>query len=909
MSEMRPDPDQLLAEAQIREIRSRRGSLKIFFGYAAGVGKTFSMLANAQRAKALGRDVVVGYVEPHARPDTQALLQHLEQLPTKVLEYRGMKLLEFDADAAVLRNPDLILVDELAHTNAEGSRHNKRWQDVEDLLEAGIHVWTTLNVQHLESLNDIVGQITGVVVRETVPDQVFESADDLELVDLSPDELIDRLTQGKIYLPTQAQRAIQSFFQKANLSALREMSLRRAAKRIHSDVESARKIRSDSQPWATTDRLLVCVGPSPSTARVIRTAKRMATALDANWLAVSVDMPSARLQLQSQSRIAEHFRLAERLGAETVTLSGDDVVGSILEYARSRNVTKICIGKTSETRWKRLFKRTVVDQLLESSGGIDIYVIHGEHSDGEGYSSPATQTEHFSVTGYAYALGITVASTVIAAGLRTLFGLNSEANAGMILLAGVAFVAFRFGSGPAIVACLLAVLAFDIFFVPPYLTIAVEDTQYIVTFGVMLSIGLLISTLASRLNVQVSNTRKRERRTATLYELGRQLSSISGKMFLVSAASAKISEMVSGEVSVYLIGPTGKMELVQGQNGEIAKHSVSTPAAQWVIDHSQLAGAGTNTLPNACAVFFPIVGSNSCVGAIAIRSNDDNSKLLDPDQRQLLEACAGQLALALERDQLVIDASELRIQADAEQVRNTLLSSVSHDLKTPLAAIAGASSTLLASSTLDEPTRRQLLETVSNEATRLNRLLENILQMSKLDAFASEANMQWHVLEEIVGSALNRTSNELISHQVTTELAPDLPLLFLDGLLIEQLLINLLENAAKYTPTGSVVTISASLDVGFLRLVVTDNSPGIAEGMEQRIFDKFYRATSSSDDGRGSGLGLAICRAIAQVHHGTITAYRRQGPSGSISNRSVSQGLEFIIRIPIATNAPNVPTG
>ena len=484
----------------------------------------------------------------------------------------------------------------------------------------------------------------------------------------------------------------------------------------------------------------------------------MAKALDAQWLAVSVDMPIGQPEIQMQLRISEHFRLAERLGAETVTLSGDDVVGSILEYARSRNVTKIFVGKTSEARWKRFFKRTVVDQLLESSGGIDVYVIHGERTQVEGFDALTLQITPFNLIGYAYALGVTVASSLVAAGLRILFGLDSEANSGMIYLAGVAFVAFRFGSGPATIACLLAVLAFDFFFVPPYMTFAVADTQYIVTFGVMLAIGLLISTLASRLNVQVSNTRKRERRTATLYELGRQLSSIAGKVFLVSAASVKISEMVNGEVAVFLVGTSGKTEIIQGQGGSIGKHSLSLPAAQWVIDHSQLAGAGTNTLPNSCAVFFPLVGANACVGAVAIRSKDDNARLLEPEQRQLLEACASQLALALERDQHAIDAVESRIQAEAEQVRSTLLSGVSHDLKTPLAAIAGASSTLLATTTLDEPTRRQLLETVSNEASRLNRLLENILQMSKLDAGATAPFMQWHVLEELVGSALHRTS-------------------------------------------------------------------------------------------------------------------------------------------------------
>ena len=905
MNEGRPNPDELLAAVQADESNARRGSLKIFFGYAAGVGKTFSMLENAQRAKAAGRDVVVGYVEPHARPDTQALLHDLERLPTKELEYRGVTLREFDVDAALLRHPDLILVDELAHTNAVGSRHIKRWQDVEDLLATGIHVWTTLNVQHIESLNDIVGQITGVVVRETVPDHVFELADELELVDLSPDELLERLSLGKIYLPDQAQRAIQSFFQKANLSALREMSLRRAASRIHSDVESARKLRSDSKPWATADRLLVCVGPSPSTARVIRTAKRMATALDAQWLAVSVDMPGGPPQSHSQLRLAQHFRLAERLGAETLTLSGDDVASTILEYARSRNVTKICIGKTSESRWKRLLKRTVVDQLLESSGEIDVYVIHGERDHGEGITSPQSQVERVNWIAYTTAVGIIVTCGLVATGLRRLLVANPETNTAMIFLAGVAFVAFRFGKGPAAVACLLAVLVFDFFFVPPFLTFAVSDTQYIVTFGVMLAIGLLISTLASRLKVQVINTRKRERRTATLYELGRQLSSISGRVFLVSAASAKISEMINGEVAVYMLGPSGKTEIIHGQDGDIGKHSVSLPAAQWVIDHSQLAGAGTNTLPNACAVFIPLVGTNSCVGALAIRPKDDNAKLLEPEQRQLLEACASQLALALERDQLAIDAAESRIQAEAEQVRSTLLSSVSHDLKTPLAAIAGASSTLLSTSSLDELTRRQLLETVSNEAARLNRLLENILQMSKLDAGAIAPNMQWHVLEEIVGSALHRTRHELTGHPVTTRLPADLPLLYLDGILMEQLLINLLENAAKYTSVGTQVTISANIDSGYLRLVVGDDGPGIPEGMEERIFEKFYRATQSPDDGRGSGLGLAICRAIAKVHQGTITASRRQGSSSN--NSRLNQGLEFLIRIPIAKNTPQVP--
>ena len=905
MTDRRPDPDSLLEELNASESRNLRGSLKIYFGYAAGVGKTFAMLQNAHRAQSAGRDIVVGYVEPHARPETSALLDALEQLPTREIDYRGVTLRELDVDAAIQRHPEIVLVDELAHTNAEGSRHVKRWQDVEDLLAAGIHVWTTLNVQHIESLNDIVGQITGVVVRETIPDRVFESAHELELVDLSPEELLERLNAGKVYLPEQAQRAIRGFFQKGHLSSLREMALRHAASRIHTDVESARRMRSISTPWATSDRLLVCVGPSPTTARVIRTAKRMAAALDAKWIAASVEMPQNPTNQSTQALVAKHFRLAERLGAETVTLSGEDIAGSILEYSRSRNVTKIFIGKTSEPRWRRLLRRTVVDQLLDSSGEIDVYVIHGEHESFQPSEMLAASPKAFDGLGYAQAGIVTAICFFVAVGQRWLLGLAAEANTAMIFLAGVAWIALRIGRNPAIASCVLSVFAFDFFFIPPLMTFAISDTQYILTFAIMLAIGLLIGTLASRLKAQVVTTRRRERRTSTLYELGKQLSSISGEAFLVSAAAEKISEMVNGEVAVYLVGPTAKAELAYHQVGLIATHPVSQPAAQWVVDHGSPAGTGSNTLPNACAFFLPMMGSNTCLGAIAIRSLNEHSMLLEPEQRQLLEACAGQLALALERDKLAIDAAESRIQAEAEQVRSTLLSSVSHDLKTPLAAIAGASSTLLTSHSLDDATRKQLLETVSDEATRLNRLLENILQMSRLDADATNANMQWHVLEEIVGSALHRTRMELANHQMETHLAADMPLIWVDGVLCEQLLINLLENAAKYTPAGTKITISAIADSGYLKLIVSDDGPGVPAGMEDRIFEKFYRATSSPDDGRGSGLGLAICRAIAKIHHGTITAScPRKWNEGT---NQVHNGLEFLIRIPIAKKPPNVP--
>jgi two-component system sensor histidine kinase KdpD len=893
MTTKRPNPDDLLAQAEEEESKFRRGSLRIFFGYAAGVGKTYSMLKHARRLQAEGRTVVVGYVEPHARPDTLALMNGLDTLPSKEIDYRGVRLREFDVDAALARRPDVILVDELAHTNVEGSRHSKRWQDIDELLAAGIDVWTTLNVQHIESLNDVIGQITGIAVRETVPDQVFDAADELELIDISPEELLTRLKVGKIYIPEQAQRAIQSFFAKGNLTALREISLRQAARRIHTDVELARRSQSASQPWATSDRLLVCIGPSPTTARVIRTAKRMAVALDAPWVAVAVYRKSGQDASQTKHRIAQHFRLAERLGAETDTISGQDVAKSILDYARNHNVTKIFVGKTHEPRWKRLLFNSVVDSILENSGEIDVYVIHGEQEVEDGVKK-AKVSARFQGKPYFYAACMIAVSGLAAAALKVMHLADAPANTVMLFLAAVAYVAIRFGRGPAILASVLAVSAFDYFFVPPHFTFAVSDAQYIVTFGVMLVISLTISTLASRLKNQVESTRLRERHTAALYQLGKQLSSLYGGVFLISAAANKVAEICGGEVAVYLQQSLGPPQLAFGYETEIAKQPVSIPTAKWVIDNDQIAGAATNTLPNAPGLFVPLTASQRVLGAIAVRVPDPE-RLLAPEQRRLLEACANQLALALERDQMAIAAAEARIQAESEQVRNTLLNGVSHDLKTPLASIAGASASLLESESLDNDTRRQLLQSVADEANRLNRLLENILQMSKLDAGAVKPNTQWHVLEEIVGSALHRCSSVLEKHVVQVHLAADLPLILVDGLLLEQVLINLLDNAARHTPPNTSVIITAAIDGDWLRISVCDNGPGLPTGSEEHVFDKFYRAFPTADGGRGSGLGLAICRAIAHIHGGDIRATNRP-----------NVGAEFILRVPLAKNAPQV---
>jgi len=894
MADPRPNPDVLLAEVEAEERRVRRGSLRIFFGYAAGVGKTFTMLQTARRARDEGRDVVIGYVEPHARPDTQALADGFETLPVREVPYRGVSLREFDLPAARARRPEILLVDELAHTNAPNSVHEKRWQDVQEVLEAGIDVWTTLNVQHIESLNDVIGQITGIVVRETIPDHVFDSADELELVDITPEELLERLQAGKIYLPEQARHALERFFQRPNLAALRELSLRQAARRVHTDVESARRRAAVTEPWATADRLLVCIGPSPTTARVIRTAKRMATALDADWIALSVDVTGAPAAAPSRQRIAEHVRLAERLGAEAVTLAGQDIAETIVEFARSRNVTKILIGRTHRPRWSRYLFGSLVDDLIERAGRIDVSVIHGEEDTNfPGQSGPPQRSQ---IDGRAM-LEATLAVLTAAAAATALrwSGLSdAESNTVMIFLAAVAWSAFRHGRAPAAVASLLAVLVFDFCFVPPAFTLAVSDVQYVFTFAVMLAIGLVISTLTARLRGQVESTRERERRTAALYELGRQLGGVSGQAFLSAAAARKVSEIVGGEAAVYLDESPAPPAVVAGRDTAVARHPLSLPAAQWAMAHDQIAGAGTNTLPAAIALFVPLIGSSRTLGALGVRV-PDTSRLADAEERRLLEACAAQLALALDRDLMTIEASEARIKAEAEVVRSNLLAGVSHDLRTPLAAIAGASSSLLGEGVTDVGVRRQLLETIEAEARRLTRLLENILQMSRLDAGGAVPNLQWHVLEEIVGSAFHRVGRSLAGHEVAIRIPADLPLVHVDGLLLEQVFVNLLENAARHTPPGTHVTISAAVDGRALRIAVSDDGPGLPAAAEDKVFDRFFQAGPAADAGRGTGLGLAICRAIIKAHRGSIAAAR--GPGG---------GAEFVIRLPLADDTPRI---
>jgi two-component system sensor histidine kinase KdpD len=892
MTDQRPNPDELLARVQAEEARGRRGKLRIFFGYAAGVGKTYAMLEAARRERADGVDVVVGYVEPHGRPETEALLVGLEAVPPRVVPYRGVTLREFDLDAALARRPRLILVDELAHTNADGSRHAKRWQDVEELRDAGIDVWTTLNVQHVESLNDVIAQITGVVVRETLPDAVLEGADEIELTDLTPEELIERLREGKVYVAPQAERALRNFFQAGNLTALRELALRQAADRLRRDVDEARRARAATAPWATGERLLVCVGPSPTSTKLLRAAKRMAAAFGAEWWAVAVDTggqtPAAAA---ARAQVARHLRFAESLGAETQTLVGGDVARAVLDFARAGNVTKIVVGKTALPWWRRAFVGTVVDDLLEQSGDIDVYVIRGE-GEARRPAPPPPAPAPVAWDRYARTAGVVAACGLIGWACSAL-GL-SEANTVMVFLLGVVFAA-RYGRGPAVAAAVAGVLLFDFFFVPPHGSFAVSDTQYVVTFAVMLFIGVLISTLTARVQDRLRRSQDHERRTAALYRFARQLSQIAGEDFLVQAAGRQLAEIFGGEVVLYLRAPGGPVGARYGAETTVARHPASTAVAQWVADHDQPAGAGTDTLPDAVATFAPMTGAQWTVGAVGVRPADPQL-LLDPEERRSLEACAGLIALAVERDRSVLEAQQAQVRIQAEQLRNSLLSSVSHDLRTPLAAIAGAATGLLdGADRADAATRRELLQTVADEARRMARLVDNLLDMTRLESGAVAPNKQWHVLEEVVGSALARARTDLAGHAVAADVPADLPLVSLDGVLFEQALVHLLENAARHTPAGSRVEVSARVTDGGVEVRVADTGPGLPPGGEAHLFEKFYRGTAAPDGRRGVGLGLAICRAIVQAHGGRVAARNRPGG-----------GAEFVITLPRDEAAPRV---
>ncbi|HET6464877.1 MAG TPA: sensor histidine kinase KdpD [Nitrospiria bacterium] len=870
--ERRPSPDQLLEQVKKEEERARQGKLIIFFGAAPGVGKTYAMLNAAQEKRAEGVDVVAGIVETHGRSETEALLKDLEVLPRRPIEYRGAILKEFDLDAALARKPALILVDELAHTNAPGSRHKKRWQDVFELLTAGINVYTTLNVQHLESLNDVIAQITRVVVRETLPDSVLDRADEIELVDLPPDELLERLKEGKVYVAELAARAQEHFFRKGNLLALRELTLRQTAERVDEQMQSYRRGFGVKTVWPAGERILVCIGPNPRSIRLIRAAKRMAAGLHTDWIAVNVEAPSKVRESESdRKQLAEHMRLAESLGAETVTLSGHRTSEEILNYARTCNISKIIIGKPTHPRWKdRLFGSTL-DEVVRGSGDIDVYVITGDTAEPAPQPSAQPAAHPWHKGDWFWSIASVAACTAVSAAMFPYFAL---ADLAMVYLLGIVFTASRTDRGPSLFATLLSVAAFDFFFIPPYYTFAISDVRYLITFGVMLIVGFVISRLTLRVREQANAARLRERRTAALYDLSRELVHERKKDRLCAIAVKHIHEVFSSQVVILMPEREKNRLLPVDGPGTYAPDQKELGVAQWAFDHRERAGLGTDTLPGAKALYLPLVTSSRTVGVLGALPNPSMDGF-DQEQIHALESFANQTAMALERALLAREAHRALLKAETEALRNTLLSSVSHDLRTPLAAITGASTTLLDRGlTLDPHSQQELTQTIFEEAEHLNQMIRNVLDMTRLESGAITVKKEWLSIEEIVGAVLNRLSARLKDHPLATRLPKDLPMVPFDPLLIEQVLMNLLDNALKYTPKGTPLELSAAVMGDRVSVELADRGPGIPPGAEERIFDKFERSPGA---GGGIGLGLTICRAIVTAHGGRIWAENRPG--------------------------------
>ena len=872
MEEQRPDPDQLLQRAREEEERKREGQLKIFFGAAPGVGKTYAMLEAARQKKLEGIDIIVGIVETHGRRETEALLEGLEVLPRRNVEYRGTVLKEFDLDAALSRKPPLILVDELAHTNAPGSRHKKRWQDVYELLGAGISVYTTVNVQHLESLSDVVGQITGISVRENIPDFLLERADEIELIDLPPDDLLQRMKEGKVYMPDQAAAAIKNFFRKGNLIALRELALRRTADRVDAQMQDYRQDKGIKEIWPAGERIMVCIGSNPRSIRLIHAARRLAAGLRTEWIAVHVEAPSqVRPSEKDLKQLADHMRLAESLGAETATLSGQTMSEEILAYARSRNVSKIIIGKPTHARWKDKLFGSPLDQIVRGSGDIDIHVISGDVTEPHEHVAPSTRVRSWRKREWAWSVLTVAACTAID---KLMFPFFERLDFAMVYLLGVVIIASRTSKWPALAATILSVAAFDFFFVPPYYTFAVGDVRYFITFAVMFIVSFVISRLTLRVRQQAEASRLRERRTAGLYNLSRELVRERGAIRLSEIAMKHIGEIFDSQVAILIPDEQNHLAAVAHAPSTFVPDQQEVSVAQWVYEHRQPAGLSTDTLPGAKALYLPLLASGGPVGVVGILPRT-SGETFEPDKFHYLEAFANQTAIAIERSFLGEAAQRALLKAETESLRNTLLSSISHDLRTPLSAITGAATTLLQNDvTIDRQSRVELLQTIKEEADHLNRIIKNVLDMTRLESGAITLNKEWQPLDEIIGVVLDRLGDRLDDHPATMNLQRNLPLVPFDALLIEQVFMNLFDNAIKYSPPGTPLELSASESFYIVTVELADRGSGIPPGEEERIFDKFVRGRGA---GGGVGLGLAICRTIINAHGGKIWAENREG--------------------------------
>ena len=896
-SEHRPSPQALLAAARREE--GRVGKLRIFVGAAPGVGKTYEMLQQAHARRKDGYDVVAGVVETHGRKETEALLQGLEVVPRRHVNYRGQSLDEMDLDAIIARRPQIVLVDELAHTNAEGSRHPKRYLDVEELMSHGIDVYTTVNIQHIESLNDVVAQITHVRVRETVPDAVFDRADAVELVDLTPDDLIQRLKEGKVYVPKQAERALENFFSPANLTALRELALRRTAERVDEQLLTEMQARAIQGPWAAGERILVCISEDPRSAGLVRYAKRLADRLHGPWVALYVESRrSAQLTEDERDRIADTLRLAEALGGDAITLPAGDryIADDVIVYAQANNVTQIVIGKTERTRWFEILHGSVVHELVRRSGNISVHVIAGDTIAGDPIPKKsvraAERDDPSNPWPYANALLAVALALVCAELIQPWFGVK---NVDLVFLTGVVGVAVRLGLWPSLLASVASSLCYNYFFLPPIYTFTITDPTNVAAFIFFTIVAIVVSTVAARGRTQAIAATERARVTESLYSFSRKLAGAGTLDDVLWATAYQTALMLKVRVML-LLPENGSIAVKAAYPPEDILDDADLAAAKWAWENDRAAGRGSDTLPGAQRLFLPMRTGRGAVGVMGM-DNDKPGPLLTPDQRRLLDALRDQGALAIERVRLVEEMDRVERTAETERLRSALLTSISHDLKTPLAAVLGAAGALRdIGSKLGGAEKADLLATIIDESERLNRFIANLLDMTKLESGAVTPNVALHDIGEIIGSALRRASRILSHHNVELEIAPDLPMLELDAVLFEQALFNLLDNAAKYAPAETTIRIQSWRHAQSVCLRVLDEGGGILASDLDQIFDKFYRAQKTDQVRAGTGLGLAISRGFVEAMHGTIIA----------ANRTDRSGAAFTISLPVPHQGQNL---
>lgn len=886
MTDERPDPDHRPSpEALLRQAgQESRGRLKVFLGAAPGVGKTYAMLQTAQAKHCEGVDVVVGVVETHGRIETEALLRGLETIARRQVDYRDRTLQEMDLDAILRRRPKLVLVDELAHSNAPGSRHPKRYLDVEELLDAGINVYTTLNIQHLESLNDVVAKITRIRVRETVPDSIIDRADDVEVVDITPEDLTQRLRDGKVYVPHQAERAVRHYFQLGNLTALRELALRRTAERVDEQMVTYMRAHAIPGPWAAGERVLVGVNENANSAAVVRYARRLADRLRAPWTAIHVETArTQRLTEAAHDAVAEALRLAQRLGGEAATIPGQDIGNALVDYAREHNFTHIIIAKSRRSRWSELLRGSATYRLIRLARDISIHVI-AEPAAKEGVGrEPAerVETAHGKLTDiWAYGGSLLLVAAALGVG-ELLREFLASSNVSLVFLAAILASAVAYGLVPSLFACVVSVLAYNFFFLPPLYSFTIADPENVIALFFFGVVAVITSNLTARMRGQAVTARQRAEAIESLYLFSRKLAGIVDLDDLLWATAYQVASMLNVRV-VLLLPDDGSLAVRAGYPPEDLLNDADLAAAQWCWEHNHPAGRGADTLPGAKRLFFPMRTGRGAVGVLGLDS-DHQGPLLTPDQRRLLDALSDQAALAIERMALAADIDRARLAAETERLRSALLTSISHDLRTPLASILGSATSLRSyRRTLDDAAQEELLGTIQDEAERLNRFIANLLDMTRLESGAIVPRTEPVDITDVVGSALGRAGKVLADHKVEIDLDPNLPPVRLDPVLFEQVLFNLFDNAAKHTPPGTVVRLEARREGEVVLLSLMDEGMGIPDEDIERIFDKFYRVHAMDRKRAGTGLGLAICRGFIRAMGGSITAGNRRDRHGAV---------------------------